>query len=124
MGVLDLTKNSEDFGNGNSGIVVKKYIHGLEGGRVLDWADYPEDFIQEGHGIMVDANGVYRPLPITGRVTSGFTMAGVARSLTTKKSPSTGVMTMGVINPNALKYPISSSETAELQTLGVQTQVD
>jgi hypothetical protein len=123
MGTLDLKNTETSYGNGNSGIVIKKYIHGLEGGRVLDWTDYPEDWIQEGHGIMVE-NGNYRPLPITGRVTAGYVMAGVARSLTTKENPSTGVMTMGVINTNALKYSISATELGQLQALGVQTQAD
>jgi hypothetical protein len=121
MSKLDLSTTSESFGGANDSVAIKKHIHGKEGGAVLDVTGFSDDYIYAGHGVIKE-DGVYKPQPTDG--TKDAMLVGVVRSTTKASKPSTGVMTQGVINNNALKYAFNSASLAKLASIGIYNQVD
>ncbi|MCH2231671.1 MAG: hypothetical protein MK105_15155 [Crocinitomicaceae bacterium] len=121
MALYDLSTTSEEFMGGNDSVAIKHYIHGKEGGAVLNTEGFPDDIIYAGHGVILDS-GEYKPQPIDGSLHAN--LVGVVRSTTQKSKPSTGVMTQGTINNNALKYPFNSDSLSKLKELGIHNQVD
>lgn len=120
MSTLELSTTEEEF-EGAYDAAIKHYIHGKEGGAVLDVTGFPDKYIHTGHGVILDA-GVYKPQPVDG---SEFAkLVGVVRSTTKAAKPSTGVMTQGTINSNATKYPFNANSLAALQVIGIYNQVD
>ena len=118
---LDLSTSSQEYGGGNDSIAIKNYIHGKEGGAVLDTTGFPDDYIYAGHGVILDS-GVYKPQPVDG--SEHAKLVGVVRSTTLKSKPSVGVMTQGTINNNALQYAFNTDSLAALQAIGIYNQVD
>ena len=118
---LDLSLKKEKFQGGNDSVAIKKYIHGKEGGAVLDVTGFPDDYIHAGHGVIKDGK-VFKPQPVDG--SAHDKLIGVVVSTTSKETPSVGVMTIGVINNNTLKYKFNADSLAALQKLGIQNQVD
>lgn len=124
MAVLDLSTTEQEFESGYDA-AIKHYIHGKEGGLVLDTTGYPDDAIYKGHGIINDGTElvpIYKPQPIDG--SQYAKLVGVVRSNTKKSKPSTGMMTQGTINSNATKYPFNANSIAALKLLGIYNQVD
>lgn len=119
--LLDLNRAGEAFQDGSWEISIKHYIHGKEGGVVLDTRGFPDEYICQGHGVILE-RGVYFPQPVDG--TKQDLLVGVVRSTTRTEKPSTGVMTQGTINNNAVKYPFSEEALAVLKTNGIYNQVD
>lgn len=126
MAILDLsTKEGDEYSEGLGGTAIKHYVHGIEGGVVLDVDGFDDKYIFEGHGVIQeDASGEYKPLPVSGNIPSGHTLIGVVRSTTKTSRPATGVMTHGTINNNVVKYPFSAAQLTTLRDLGVYNQVD
>ena len=55
----------EAFGFGNDPIVIRRYLAGIKGGKVLDTAEYTGEFIRAGHVVIRHKESdVYRPLPV------------------------------------------------------------
>jgi hypothetical protein len=120
MSTLNLSTTEEEF-EGAHEAAIKHYVHGKEGGAVLDCTGFPDTYVPKGHGVILDA-GTYKPQPIDG--SDHAKLVGVVRSNTTVKMPSTGVMTQGTINNNALKYPFNANSLAVLKEQGIYNQVD
>jgi len=118
---LNLDKTNESFSADVDGIAIKHYIHGLEGGRALDMTGFADDYVHEGHGVILQA-GVYKPQPVDGSADAD--LVGVVRSTTRKSVPSVGVMTQGTINNAVLKYPFNAASLAVLKLQGIYNQVD
>lgn len=118
---LDLSTKKEMFRGGNDSIAIKKYIHGKEGGTVLDTTGFPDNYIYAGHGVIKE-RGVFKPQPVDGSLHEK--LVGVVVSTTNKAKPSVGVMTLGIINNNTLKYKFNAESLAVLQKLGIQNQID
>ena len=121
MSKLNLSTTSESFESANDSVAIKKYIHGREGGAVLDVTGFSDNYIYAGHGVIKEA-GVYKPQPTDG--TKSDLLVGVVRSTTRTLKPSTGVMTLGVINNNTLKYPFNDASLVKLASIGIHNQVD
>ena len=125
MAVLDLSQDEgTEYSQGIDGVAIKHYVHGKEGGAVLDTTGFPDDYIYEGHGVIKDADGNYKPLPVDGAVPEGSALVGVVRSTTRKSKPSTGVMTQGTINNNVVKYPFNEAALTALKEIGIYNQED
>lgn len=121
MAELNLDKTNESFSADVDGIAIKHYIHGLEGGRALDMTGFADDYVYEGHGVILQG-GLYKPQPVDG--TLHTLLVGVVRSTTKKSIPSTGVMTQGTINNAVLKYPFNAASLAQLKLQGIYNQED
>lgn len=125
MAVLDLSQSSTEYSEGIDGVAIKHYVHGKEGGAVLDATGFPDNYIYEGHGVIKEtATGAFKPLPVDGVLPAGHTVYGVVRSTTSTAQPSTGVMTQGTINNNVVKYAFSQALLDALQAIGIYNQVD
>lgn len=118
MSTLDIGA-IESFGFGNDPIVIRKYIAGIQGGRVLDVSDFTEEFIRAGHLIIVKpaANDtekdVYKPMPVSGEaygtLPTGYEYAGVCTASKSAKEPIVGIMYNGEVNDVASPYPLTDA---------------
>ena len=126
MAVLDLSQSeAQEYSQGIDGAAIKHYVHGKEGGAVLDATGFPDNYIYEGHGVIQEtATGEFKPLPVDGVIPAGHTIYGVVRSTTRTSKPSTGIMTQGTINNNVVKYQFDAAALAALQEIGIYNQVD
>ena len=59
MGAVDVG-TIESFGFGNDPIVIRKYIAGVKGGKVLDVSSFKGEYIRAGHVIIRDTKDDYR----------------------------------------------------------------
>ena len=107
----------ESFGFGKDPIVIRKYIAGIKGGKVLDVKDFTEDYIRAGHVIVRDkTNDVYKPMPVSsgayGSLPSNCEYVGVAVSTKSAKEPFVSIMHTGVVNDEASPYPLDTIKEA------------
>lgn len=66
MAVINLQNESQNVITGNDNIVIIDNLQSVRGGRSLDMTGYPYDFLHAGHVIIKDADGEYKPMPLTG----------------------------------------------------------
>lgn len=120
--IQDLSTTSEEF-EGAYDAAIKHYVHGKEGGAVLDTTGFADSYIHTGHGVIFE-NDTYKPQPIDG--SKDDKLVGVVRSTSkvVNGTVSVGVMTQGTINNNAVKYPFNAASLAVLKGNGVYNQVD
>lgn len=124
MQTVDLSTKTEEFG-GEFDAAIKHYVHGKEGGVVLDFEGFPDEYAHIGHGIInsgTSSEPHYKPQPVDG--SEHTKLVGVVRSTTSKEYPSSGMMTQGTINSNATKYPFNAASLAVLKDMGIYNQVD
>jgi hypothetical protein len=126
MAILDLsTVAGVEYSEGIDGTAIKHYVHGIEGGGVLNVTGFADAVIYEGHGVIrEDSTGEYKPLPTTGTIPASHTLVGVVRSTTLASKPAVGIMTQGTINNNVVKYPFSAANLLLLKAEGVYNQID
>lgn len=107
MSKAQYNKDGVAVNSGKDGIIIRKHIAGLEGGRLLDTTGYSLEVIPCGIPVAVKtANGVttHKPIvPASNAFTlpEGFTFEGVA-SATAKAGLPTPVMFAGVVNKTAM----------------------
>lgn len=117
---------TEAFGFGSDPIVIRKYIAGIQGGRVLDVTGFTDEFIRAGHLIIVKpaANetekDVYKPMPVADGAYSalpeGHEYAGVCTASKSVKEPFIGIMYDGEVNDVASPYPLTDEIRAAIKT--------
>ena len=66
MATVNLTNPIEDLITGNDNIVIVDNFQSIRGGRTLDVTGYPYNVLHAGHVIIKDADGEYKPMPLTG----------------------------------------------------------
>lgn len=103
----------ESFGFGNDPIVIRKYIAGYQGGKVLNVTGFSQDFIRAGHIIIRNTTtDEFFPLNVTDgayvALPSGCEYVGVATSTKSKSEPFVGIMYSGEVNDVASPYPVAS----------------
>lgn len=102
----------ESFGFANDPVVIRKYIAGLQGGVVLDVADFAEEFIKAGHIIIYNkVENTYKPLGVEAgnyvALPENCEYVGVCVASKAKAEPFVGVMYNGEVNDVASPYPVS-----------------
>lgn len=114
----------EQFGWGNDSIVIRRYIAGLQGGRVLDVSDFTLEFIRAGHVILHDTtNGGYKPMPVNddkdgyADLPDGCEYAGVAAATKSVKDPFVSIMYAGEVNDEAVPFSIDDIKDALKEAL-------
>lgn len=112
----------EAFGFGKDPIVIRKYIAGVQGGRVLDTTGYTEEFIRAGHVVIREKESdTYKPLKVSGgayeSLPAGCEYVGVVVSSKMTKDPLVAIMHTGVVNDVACPYPYPSDLKAAVPTL-------
>ena len=116
MANLNLVGEKEQIVFGKDSIVIRQYGHTIPGGKVLDVTGFTPKVIESGHVIIKSADGVYKPMPLSGEAYASLpdnhTYAGVLyRSILTAK-PAASILVAGVVNEKALPFAISSIKSA------------
>lgn len=118
MGTTNLN-TQESFGFGNDSIVIRKYIAGVQGGRVLDVSDFKGDYIRAGHVIIRDKESdLYKPMPLNedkteyGTLPEGHEYVGVCVSTKSVTEPFVSIMHTGVVNDVASPYSLDAIKSA------------
>lgn len=103
MATTNYVKEGTQVNAGMDGVIIRKHIAGLAGGRALDMTGVTAKAIPAGLPIITDGEGNYKPLfPTEGFVVpQGYTIAGICgASALAEKGVS--VLTAGVVNETAL----------------------
>lgn len=110
----DLSPSEKGIDFTNDSIVVRKFINGVEGGRMLDCSNFPFSSIMAGHCVITDGNGNYKPMPVSGEMygamPEGYKYVGVVYRSAKVKEP-VSIMTRGVVNKYRVPYPFKSDFT-------------
>lgn len=120
MAKLDLTKEKIEVISGKDGIVIRKHLTGIEGGRNLDVTNYTEDVIPAGVVVITNGKGLYKPLvpTVTDGVASytlpeGYKYVGIVEC-SILKTKSAAILTSGVVNESACPFPITDAVKSAL----------
>lgn len=118
MSVVDVG-TIESFGFGNDPIVIRKYIAGIQGGKVLDVSDFKGEYIRAGHVIIHDTeNDTYKPMPVNSvgdtykSLPGSHEYVGVCGATKSVKEPFVSIMHTGVVNDMASPYPLDTIKAA------------
>lgn len=116
MSVIDVG-TKESFGFGTDPIVIRNYVAGIKGGKVLDVDGFSEEYIKAGHVIIMEtATETYKPMPVSGgayaSLPSGHEYVGVAYATKSAKEPLVSIMYSGTVNDKACPYPVDSIKAA------------
>lgn len=108
--MVDLVNGKEQVVFGNDSIVIQKFIAGIKGGRALDVTGYTESVIKAGHVIIASADGVYKPMLVSGEAYAALpeshTIKGILVSSILTSKPMAAIMTIGQVNSEALPYAV------------------
>lgn len=124
METINYVNDGTQVLGGKDGIVIRKHIAGIEAGRALNCADYPDEIIPAGIPVVTNGSGDYRPLKpavttnegvttTTYNKPQGYSYCGLAEATTTKKK-AVPILTAGVVNEAACPYEITSEIKAAL----------
>lgn len=128
---IELNYKQEQINTTNDSIVIRKYIHGIEGGKDLSaegvaaWkAVTGTNVIPAGTAILLkaaDKTHVPCPLKKVGEgfevdfPESGYTVAGVLVATIDGTRQGAAIMTYGVVNPEAYEYGAACVPVAEIK---------
>lgn len=120
MSVVDVG-TMESFGFGTDPIVIRKYIAGIQGGKVLDVSGFNGEYIRAGHIVIRDTDSdTYKPLPVSsgayGSLPTGHEYVGVVTSTKSAKEPFVGIMYSGEVNDVASPFPVTDAIKTALKT--------
>lgn len=107
----------ESFGFGTDPIVIRNYVAGIKGGKVLDVDGFSEEYIKAGHVIIMEtATETYKPMPVKGgaydSLPSGHEYVGVAYATKSTKEPFVAIMYAGTVNDKACPFPVDGIKAA------------
>ena len=116
MSVVDLG-TIESFGFGTDPIVIRNYVSGEKGGKVLDVEGFTPEYIKAGHVIIKETEtGTYKPMPVSGdayaALPEGHEYVGVAYATKSVKEPLVAIMYAGTVNDVASPYPVDGIKAA------------
>lgn len=104
---------------GADSIVIRNYVGGIVGGKVLDCTGFTDDVINAGHLVIRDTiNDIYKPMPLNEGKTayaalpSNHEYAGVVVASKMTKEPFVGIMYAGEVNDKAVPFPVDSLKAA------------
>lgn len=109
----------ESFGFDKDPIVIRNYVAGIKGGKVLNVDGFTPEFIKAGHVIIKEtATETYKPMPVSdgfyASLPSGHEYVGVAYATKSTSEPLVAIMYAGTVNDLASPYPIDGIKTALL----------
>lgn len=119
---MSLTNAIEQFGFGLDPIVIRNYVAGFKGGKVLDVTGYTEKYIKAGHVIIKEtAIETYKPMPVAdgayASLPEGCEYVGAAVSTVSTAEPFVAIMHTGEVNDEAMPYAIDSIKDALKQAV-------
>lgn len=119
MSAIDIGWSKEIL-SGNDSIVIRNYVDGIKGGKVLDMTNFAPEVLKTGHVIIKNSNDIYKPMPLNADGTAydskpeGYTYVGICMTTVewAKEGSAVGIMTAGEINDVAAPYDFSTIASA------------
>lgn len=118
---MPTTNENLEVSLGADSIVIRQYVSGILGGKVLDTTNFTPEVIKAGHIVIRDIeNDVYKPMPLNAEGTAyaslpiGHEYVGVVVATKLTKEPQVGIMYAGEVNDVASPYPINTIKSAVL----------
>ena len=104
--------------SGPDSIIIRNYVDGIKGGKVLDMEGFTPDVLKTGHVIIKSNTGVYKPMPLSGdayaSLPANHSYVGICVTTTEwkKEGSLVGIMTAGEFNDTAAPYDFSTIAAA------------
>lgn len=104
---------------GNDSVVIRQFVGGIKGGKVLDTTGFTPEVIKAGHVIIRNTTtDVYKPMPLNDGGTAYASLpdsceyVGVAVSTILTEEPLCAIMYSGEVNENAVPFSVASIKAA------------
>lgn len=109
----NLNNVTNQFSQGNDGIVIVANLETIPGGKTLDVTGFTPTVIQQGHLVIEEtATGVLKPMPVSGTayaaLPANHTYKGVVISSIPTLKPFAGICIRGSVNYVAGPYNMTS----------------
>ena len=118
MAQANLNNDSQTVDTGNDSIVIIKCLEDVPRGRTLDTTGFDPTVIKGGHIVIQDAEGEYKPLPVSGKayaaLPANHTYFGVVKASVLTAKPMVSIMVRGSANQVAGPYPVTAAIKAAL----------
>ena len=120
MPTANLIRENIGVNDGLESKVIVNCLGDIPGGRTLDVTNVAEGttVIKAGHLIIADANGVCKPMPLSGTsydsLPANHSYVGVLKASITVADPRAAIMTMGQVNQAACPYTIPDGAKSAL----------
>lgn len=117
--MIEVGKNRFSVDTTWDGVVIMKYLDGINGGVSLDLTGFEDEYIRAGHVIVKTEQGKFKPAVIADGVYSPLSIGekaiGVVRATHRPKFEGTAVMTRGKVNEKAYKNWTEVDYSAEIK---------
>lgn len=104
-----------NFGFGTDPIVIRHYVAGFKGGKVLDVSDFAPEYIRAGH-VVIRKDEVYKPMPVNGEayatLPQGWEYCGIVVASVLRTEPFVAIMHTGEVNDKVMPYLTDAVKTA------------
>ena len=120
MPTANLIRENIGVNDGLESKVIVNCLGDIPGGRTLDVTNVAEGttVIKAGHLIIADANGVCKPMPLSGTsydsLPANHSYVGVLKASITVADPRAAIMTIGQVNQAACPYTIPDGAKSAL----------
>ena len=120
MPTANLIRENIGVNDGLESKVIVNCLGDIPGGRTLDVTNVAEGttVIKAGHLIIADANGVCKPMPLSGTsydsLPASHSYVGVLKASITVADPRAAIMTIGQVNQAACPYTIPDGAKSAL----------
>ena len=119
MSAIDIGWNKEIV-SGKDSVVIRSYVDGIKGGKVLDMTGFAPEVIKTGHVIIKSNSDIYKPMPLNaagdayGALPANHSYVGICMTTRewAKEGSDVGIMTIGEFNSVAAPYDFSTIAAA------------
>lgn len=121
MATANLNDQREVVDTGNDSVVIINPIECVTGGRTLDTTGFTPEVIKAGHIVIKDAEGVRKPMPVTGdayaALPADHSFDGVVVGTVATAKPMVSIMVRGTVNEKASPYPVTEAMKTALHLI-------
>lgn len=107
-----------EYSFGYDPIVIRKYVDGDKGGKLLDVTGFTDEVIKAGHVVIRDTatQSTYKPMPVSNgayaALPQGYEYVGIVVGTVPTNEPYVAIITIGEVNDKVLPYDITTIKSA------------
>lgn len=107
-----------EYSFGYDPIVIRKYVDGDKGGKLLDVTGFTDAVIKAGHVVIRDTatQSTYKPMPVSNgayaALPQGYEYVGIVVGTVPTNEPYVAIITIGEVNDKVLPYDITTIKSA------------
>ena len=107
-----------EYSFGYDPIVIRKYVDGDKGGKLLDVTGFTDEEIKAGHVVIRDTatQSTYKPMPVSNGAYAAlpqvYEYVGIVVGTVPTNEPYVAIITIGEVNDKVLPYDITSIKSA------------